>query len=432
MSKKVTSRNPQDATLRNINALKKRVKVLEVAVRKLLKSCAVVALLPLVVCAETPNWSLYDQRIAPKAQEYKDRWTFGSHDAKLAATYYDAAKGMEFLARRYNDPSLSNSAFQALNYYADDYVIPANGVIPGYWIFTDGARRFNRGGVVNLLVQNGSYCMTNSASEPLYDTARSREVAYCLKAFLNAKAMGYQVDEARLFQLVSAAQSHLEQWAAGTAPYMRGFMFGLTSMSLIQYYEQEGELGIKDRLLAAAAYWKNCCWIESARAFRYTDRDVGNPDDLLPQPDLNLLQAPVYAWIGDKEFAGKVFNGGIEQAWLGNIDAIKQFNQQNYFTEEFQLWMTVTTPSPTPTALPTVIPTPTQVPTPSPSTMPSSMPSPSASETPTPTLLPTQTPTSVPTAQPTPCQRPTLMNSIKKLDKWTSCELNRLEGMIND
>jgi len=333
------------------------------------------------VKAETPNWFLYDQRIGQKAQEYKNRWSSGNDGDKLAATYYDAALGFEYISRRLGDPSLTNTALAAAQYYSSNYVVPAGGVVPGNWIFTDGLRKFGFGSTVNLLAQNGSYCMTNVAHEPLYNVGLSREVAYCLKAMLNAQAMGYTVNQDRLFQHISAAQSHLEQWASGVGiPYLRPFMVGLTANSVIRYHDTIAPLGIRERLQAVATKMKNELWIESARAFKYTDRVTPEGGEE-PAPDLNLLIAPMYAWLGDREFAGKIFNGGVEGAYLGNIGNMKQFNQNVAFVPEFEQWIAaVATPSPTPTVVPT----------------------------------------------PTPCVRPANMNSVKKLDQYINCRVDRI------
>ena len=364
----------------------------------------VILVIASTVRAETPNWLLYDQRIGQKAQEYKNRWSSGNDGDKLAATYYDAALGFEYISRRLGDPSLTNTALAAAQYYSNNYVVPAGGVVPGNWIFTDGLRKFGFGSTVNLLAQSGSYCMTNVAHEPLYDTVLSREVAYCLKAMLNAQAMGYAVNQDRLFQHISAAQSHLEQWASGVGiPYLRPFMVGLTANSVIRYHDTIAPLGIRERLQAVATKMKNEMWVESARAFKYTDRVTPEGGEE-PAPDLNLLIAPMYAWLGDREFAGKVFNGGIEQAWLGNLGAMKQFNQNVQFVEEFQTWMQ---PSPTPSPTPTVANTPTASPSPTTSPLPS------------------------PSPLPTPCQRPASMNSIKKLDTWTKCRMDRIVEINN-
>lgn len=360
-----------------------------------------------LACAETPNWFLYDQRMGQKAQEYKDRWTTGNNDEKLASYYYDAARGFEYISRRLGDPSLTNTALAAANFYADNYVLSNGGNVPGYWSFTDGLKVFsgaNHRQAIISMATNGAFCR-DSTTEDTRDTAYSRESAYCIRAMLAAESLG-QPRRARLGVLVAHSQSHLEQWTNGTAPYVRPFMVGLTAVSLIRASEAGFDpVGIRSRLQAIAVKMKAELWQESARAFRYTDRIVADANDMQPAPDLNLLIAPMYAWLGDREFAGKIFNGGVEQSWLGNIGAMKQFNQQVQFVEEFQTWMA--TPSPTPSPTPTAVNTPT--PSPSPTISPSPSPSP----------------------LPTPCQRPAVMNSIKKLDTWTKCRMDRIVEINN-
>lgn len=361
---------------------------------------------PVVAFAESPNWTLFDSRIGAKATEYKGRYDSGSYDDKLSSFYYDYATGMEFLSRRLNDPSLRVAAQKGAQFFADEYAIQYSGFLPGYWNFTSGMRRMYQltgedryRNAVTLTSQNAAFAR-DSTTEDTRDTAYSREVAYAIRSFLDAEAVG-QPRRARLSVLVAHSQSHLEQWTNGTAPYLRPFMVGLTAISLIRASEAGFDpVGIRSRLQAIATKMKAELWQESARAFRYTDRIVADANDMQPAPDLNLLIAPMYAWLGDKEFAGKIFNGGIEQAWLGNIGAMKQFNQNVQFVEEFQQWMQ---PSPTPSPTPTVVNTPTPLPS----------------------------PTSSPSPLPSPCQRPATMNSIKKLDTWTKCRMDRLVEINN-
>jgi hypothetical protein len=368
-------------------------------------------LLPFLAFAETPNWNLFDSRMGAKATEYKGRYDFGSYDDKLASYYYDYGLGMEFLSRRLGDPSLRVAAQKGARFFADEYTIQNSGFLPGYWNFTSGMRRMYQltgeeryRNAVNLVAQNAAFAR-DSTTEDTRDTAYSREVAYAIRSYLDAESIGAP-RRARLATLVAHAQSHLEQWTNDTAPYVRPFMVGLTAISLIRASEAGFDpVGIRSRLQAIATKMKSELWQESAGAFRYTDRIVADPNDMEPAPDLNLLIAPMYAWLGDKEFAGKVFNRGVQSAWLGNIGNMKQFNQNVQFVEEFQTWMATPSPTPSPTA--TAVNTPT--PSPSPTISPSPSPSPIS----------------------TPCQRPALMNSIKKLDTWTKCRMDRLVE-IND
>jgi len=361
--------------------------------------------------AETPNWQLYDQRIGAAAQAYKARWATGNDDERLAAYYYDAAISFEYLSRRLNDPSLMTTATQAADFYANEYAIRFSGNVPGYWNFTSGMRRMYQltgeqryRNAVIAISQNAAFAR-DSTIEDTRETGYSREVAYAIRSYLDAEAVGAPRRQ-RLSLLVSHAQSHLEQWHNGSAPYVRPFMVGLTAISLIRASEAGFDpIGIRQRLQAIATKIKNELWLESARAFRYTDRIVSDANDMQPAPDLNLLIAPMYAWLGDREFAGKVFNGGVEQAWLGNIGNMKQFNQNVAFVEEFQTWMQPT-PTPTPTPTPSVTPSPT----------------PTAANTPTPSPSPTISPSPLPT--PTPCVKG---KNNQLTMKYLDCRIDRLK-----
>lgn len=404
---------------------------------------ALIGICFMAVCAraETPNWPGFDARARQYAAIHEDATTRGTNDERLLSLYYDFAQGYEYLSRRLSDPSLLTWAERGADWYVNNYATPSGFTLPGYWIFTNGLTRLNslqanttyRNAVFQLSTL-GSYCRDTTPINETLDPALSRETSYCMRAMMDAERLGYP-RRPRLFTLMAHAQSHLDQWfVSHTAAFVRPFMVGLTARALIDYNDHIQEVpGIRARLTHAANEMKVTLWIESARAFRYTDRVI-NAGDMDPAPDLNMLIAPLYAWLGDKEFAGKVFNGGVEQAWLGGP---KQFNQFITWAEDFERFYAATpSPSPTPTLTPTpsitptLTPSPTPTSSPTPSSTPSVVPTPSPSVSPLPTVSPTPTPTPLPTVVPTPCQRPAKMDSIKKLDKYEQCRIDRLK-LIN-
>ena len=106
-------------------------------------------------------------------------------DNRLAATYYDAEWIYYRVSDYTRDSTWINCAQAAERIYRDQYVLPANGVVPGYWNFTHGlAEDFIRSGDDSsrrtelLLSKNAAF---NPDSTPLawtVDSTASRAVSY--------------------------------------------------------------------------------------------------------------------------------------------------------------------------------------------------------------------------------------------------------------
>lgn len=275
--------------------------------------------------------------------------TFDSH---LAATYYDAEWSFYQIADYTGDSSWLNCAQLAEAVYRDAYVLPNSGTVPGYWNFSHGMTRdylstgdaSSKDGVVKLALF-GSYLPDTTPLSWTADANMSREVAYGIMAYLNAESLG-EPHRTRTEAFVNQALSHLDQWTVSrTAEYVRPFMFSLTSHALISY---DAQIGGDSRILpalrtAADWIWDNC-WLPSSNAFKYTDRVVSS-GGTEAAPDLNLLIAPVYAWLwhqtGEATYrdrADLIFAGGVTQAWLSNG---KQFNQNYRWSFEYIRWRTI-------------------------------------------------------------------------------------------
>lgn len=261
----------------------------------------------------------------------------------LAATYYDAMEVyhclFEALAGLPDGLGLHDATldafYSAVTTYRDNYVFANQGKVPAYWAFTDGlTRHYLEVGdekskeAVLLLANNAAYAPDTTPTDELKSTLFSREVAYTLNNYINAERCGAPVIDRRNV-LKDLAFQHLINWftTAASRPYVRPFMVALTIKSLISAGHPWFSL-----VIDAEELWK--LYDHEAGAFPYTDRVVDGPDDIKPAPDLNLLIAPVYAWLYKEtkdpkwaEIADTIFIDGVRGAYLGNP---KQFNQ-NYF-----------------------------------------------------------------------------------------------------
>ena len=128
-----------------------------------------------------------------------------------------------------------------------------------------------------------------------------------------------------------------------TADYIRPFMAALTSEALIMWHKKTSDPRVLPIIRTAMDWiWDNM-WLPNDECFKYTDRQTST-GGMEPAPDLNLLVAPVYAWLywqtqdpkyqvrGDAIFAGGVRKGPQYLA-LG-----KQFNQNYRWSFEYIYW----------------------------------------------------------------------------------------------
>ena len=320
--------------------------------------------------------------------------------------YYDGANVFSQIAKYTNDASWYEVSEKANSIYIA-FIDWALGGVQGPDNFSDGLEaQYNRTNdseardAIALLATGSAYTRftTNDnpvnpdgtpADIPTSDWFRSREVAYGINTLLSAKRVGlFQESDAyfkglytelgalddnaiigpssanianqmsdRLVKLYEFAKGHLNQWFAQDTNddtlYVKPFMVGLTTKSLIEYVEDTPEETDDQELSGIlrdglTGMW-NDAWVQGSQAFRYIDRVPANrskldppeqgdqryPESLLdPAPDLNLLISPAYQWVyqetGDAWFrdrANEIFSGGVQGAYLGGN---KQFFE-NYF-----------------------------------------------------------------------------------------------------
>lgn len=269
-------------------------------------------------------------------------------DSKLLATYYDAQWVFYQIGDYTGDSKWYQCAQAAERIYRDAYLIANNGVVPGYWSFGHGLLRdylstgdsASRTGVL-MLSNNASYAPDTTPLAWTADASMSREVAYAIMAYLNAEHVGQQ-RKGRLGLLVSQALAHLDQWfVSQSAEYVRPFMFALTSQALIAFDTEVGSPRILPAIKHGADWIWNNTWIDSQAAFKYTDRNHSS-GGTEAAPDLNLLIAPVYAWLWHRtgetvyrDRADKIFVGGVRNAYLVNG---KQYNQNYRWSFDYIRW----------------------------------------------------------------------------------------------
>lgn len=338
-----------------------------------LKNALALLLLAASAHAQAPDLALFESQMTTYGAKHcatlKDPNV--AFDPKLAATYYDAIWVYFNIADYTHDSSWLSCAQAAEAVYRDKYVVPNNGNIPGYWNFTHGmtidAQRngdtASKAAVISV-ANNGAYAPDTTPIEWTADNTMSREVAYNIMTMLNAESLG-RPRTARYGQLVDQAFGHMNQWfVLKTAKYIRPFMVSLTAHALISNNEKNPDARTLPAIKGACDWlWANM-WSATGNAFRYTNVDTATFPSTDPAyntggtelaPDLNLLIAPIFAWVykqtGDSKYlseADAIFSGGVKQAYLVNA---KQYNQNYRLSFKYLEWRGAA-PVPTPTPHP--------------------------------------------------------------------------------
>lgn len=270
-------------------------------------------------------------------------------DQRLDATYYDGTWVFFQIAEYTGNFLWMKGVEAALKVYRDEYVLKWNGNIPGYYKFPHGlalsalhtSSLASREALISM-ARNGAFARPTDSLEATKPSTESREVAYLIMTALQAERLGEPLN-ARYKDWVEQSRGHVDQWfVLKTAPYVRPFMVSLTCQSQIEHAEK-----FPEDLPKVAALVKTCAdgiwplWLPDKGAFKYTDRDTLT-GGVEPAPDLNLLIAPLFAWLyyqtGDSEYlkrADLIFTGGVRQAYLAKG---KHFNQNYRWAFKYLEW----------------------------------------------------------------------------------------------
>jgi len=294
-------------------------------------------------------------------------------DPALAATYYNG-EGVHW--------NISDSIPAQAAYFAEcaqvnerayrDYVVRNNGSVPGYWIFSGGLYQdFKRTGdtvskdAVHMLATNGSYCADTTPESWTANATRSREVSYCLTAYVNDERLGV-AHRARADLLLNQALAMVPQWTqwqvilplgSTEGPpecqgnyYLQPFMMALLADTLRQVHAFKPDSRIPPAikeigdfikanskgLNSQTPFYENCKTSPASASAPWIFPTKG------PAPDLALLIAPVYAWLwnatGDvqyRDYGDALWSDGVKNAY---IEQPKQFNQNYFWSFEYVKW----------------------------------------------------------------------------------------------
>ena len=280
------------------------------------------------------------------------------------AWFYDGTKVYYQIAAYTGDNKWLAGAKNNIKTYRDNGVFKVKGRVVAFALFPHGLQidyektkdAKSREAVI-LLAKNAPFSDNRTFDKlPKMTLNLSREVAYNINCWQVARELGEQGFGEDPF--INVGLRHMKQWGdwlkspsqrfpveldGGKTGY-QPFMMALTAEALIRYAEskfasasrrEEIFRGIKD----TAELTYNVAFIPASNALYY--------ESVRKQaaPDLNLLLAPIYAWLwhrgGDKKFsdmADKLFEGGVKGASLGDG---KHFTENYRWSFDYVRWRSI-------------------------------------------------------------------------------------------
>ena len=317
---------------------------------------------------------------------------------RLEETYYDRVNCLYKLKDRNGNAYTAElqRAHDEHHYHINTFCSPA-GAVAGYRIFPEGfLEEINRASSraaaalanITAMLANGAYVNTgvpNDLSNATGDwdgsNGGARECAMALHLFIYAELAGITLTPTNITrrqQLFEWSLGHLEQYSTGTVcRYMKCFMAAIVVKSMIAYYDHvDQDSRILPLVEAVAQRMKDNCWHSTAGSwgvgggFIYAEIFIPHPtnsggyyspsEDPYTQVDLNMLIAPVYAWLwyqtgveSWRTFGQEIFTASIPVYdiwgfWVSGANlntrsatnpACKQYQQQLFWSDKFIEWM---------------------------------------------------------------------------------------------
>jgi hypothetical protein len=322
--------------------------------------------------------------------QHHDPSSANDRSAKVEATYYDAQYVFYQIAdyTGEKEPWYTYAKYAGENYR--NYLGNSFKRAAGYWRFPHGFYQdYTRDGMTTITeirnirdlpaFSHPNEFGSNTAYFGEWESV-SRELAYAIQANVLAERAGdgrkYEDNRARLNTFIHYTEAQLNEWRTQTFSNPQGgrfspFMFALTAHALIEFSEWEIENGRDPNVYWSGKYWPtikdaliDLCnwsfndarvrsgenagkrmWVSSEQdnfgAFRYDDTSGGSNDIAY---DLNMLIAPVYAWVyketGDvkyRDMGDSIWGGGVNGACLRCLLG-KVYNQNYRLSFDYLRW----------------------------------------------------------------------------------------------
>ena len=269
-----------------------------------------------------PAWSGY---MITAGTKWAHKYTEAGGDQGGTMFDYDAQRIFYQMADYTGDAGWKTYAGAQGGYaervYRDEYVLPNNGRVTGYYCYSYGlfddfwwtGDTVSREAALKL-AQMSAYADYSGG----VDFGLARETAFILEAYMVSENFGVSTGY-RLQRAVDYALGHIDQqFVSNTAGYIKPFMAGLTMESLIRYYSVYRDPRIPPAIKAAADALYERAWIPAQGRFYYVSSAEG---DTTQTQALDLLVAPAYAWLyamtGDalyQQRADEIFSKSVDAA----------------------------------------------------------------------------------------------------------------------
>jgi hypothetical protein len=285
-----------------------------------------------------PELKRWEQNMEKYGEMFKDQRALGIMPEQYVY-YYDGEWVYFQIADYTGNPKYLEYGKNCRETYRG-HVLELNGKLPGHRVHPHGLYEdYKRNKdekskeALLLLAKNSHFAPGRPGNGGAPDSGACRENAYILMTMLLAEDLGEKMPQ--IENGVKADLTCLDQFAVSkTAPVIQPFMTGLLAEALIQYAEMRKDSArIVPPLTVFADWLWEQCWVPKDSAFCYLREKPNDPSTVQKDgcPDLNLLIAPMYAWLykktGEARFRDRgdqAFAGGVKGAWLEKGKAFSQ------------------------------------------------------------------------------------------------------------
>jgi len=243
--------------------------------------------------------------------------------------------------------------------YAPEWHLTTEGLAVHYWFSGDERSRAVVGKMTRWIVGGTEYIYRWDKADGGYRfRGRSMLAALdCLKIDCDPGTDGYTAPYNKTYDLKTILPTTLPklqsvQDQSGLFPgsdYAGGqknYMIGIMTIALTRYYDEfQPDARVMNLIKASLDYTWNTQWVTANKGFYYCSiNNAGDCGSLKPQPGLNNLILPAYAWYYSKTkdakyltIADQIFEGArpTRVDWLGFP---QQFDQAMYRVANYYAW----------------------------------------------------------------------------------------------
>jgi hypothetical protein len=296
-----------------------------------------------------PELKLWEKNMVVYGDKFKDQRALGIFP-ETHIYYYDGEWVYFQIADYTKDPKWLVHSQNCRETYRN-HVLELNGKLPGHRVHPHGLyedfirnKDMKSREALLLLAKNSHFAPNNNGGGGAPSYLCCRENGYILMTLVLAEAIGEP--QPKLAHSVKAGCAALDQHSTSKdIAWIQPFFSGIQAEGLILYADRHNAADkVLPSLVRYADWLWDHCWIAKEQGFCYRRENPNDPKSILKGgcPGLNLLIAPMYAWLykktGEPRFRDRgdlLFAGGVKNAWL---DGGKQFSQNYRWSFSYVKW----------------------------------------------------------------------------------------------